>query len=110
MAHTEFDNKPLRKYLFGDLDEEERIEIEARLLIDKDYNDQSLIAEEELIEDYLDGALSPAERDRFEQLIEKTPGLQKKIRIREAIEKLIKEPRSGAGPATDPESTQSTFI
>jgi hypothetical protein len=110
MVHPEFDNKPLRQYLLGDLDEDERIEIEARLLLDKDYNDQSLIAEDELIDNYLDVVLSPAERDRFEQIIEKTPDLQKKIRIREAIERLITEPRSDARPATDPESTHSAFV
>ncbi len=85
MQHQEYNKEPLRRYLLGDLDEEARIEIEARLLLDNDYNDQLLIVEEELIEEYDSGSLPPADRDKFEKNYLPTPNGKIKTDIANAL-------------------------
>lgn len=62
------DNKAaIREYLLGGLDPEGQSRLEKRLLTDGEYFDELVVEEDELVEDYLDGALSEAERERFEK-------------------------------------------
>jgi len=60
------DEAHLRKYLLGVLNEAEQQAIEERLMADGASFDLLHIAEDELIDDYLEsGALSTDERGRF---------------------------------------------
>jgi CHAT domain-containing protein len=97
MQHQEFDNQPLRQYLLGDLDEEARIEIEARLLLESDYQDQLLIAEDELIEDYISDALPPAKREQFEQHYLPSPDAERKVEMNRALQEHANRSQS-SGP------------
>jgi len=58
----------LKQYLLGEsLDEEQRRDIEERLLTDEDFCEQADIVEDELIEQYLGEELSAVQRTQFEE-------------------------------------------
>src|SRR5262245_14954609 len=86
MQYQENDKNILRRYLLCDLDEETRIEIESRLLLDNDYNDQLRIVEDELIDDYVCGDLPSPLREKFEKHTLLMPEIPRKVRIRETID------------------------
>lgn len=75
----------LRRYLLGELSDEEQQQIEERLLVDNDYVEQMLIAEEDLIDDYLNGALPPAQRDTYEKRFPATREGRQKIQTARAL-------------------------
>src|SRR5262249_50293730 len=98
MQYQENDKNVLRRYLLCDLDEETRLEIESRLLLDNDFNDQLLIVEDELIDDYVCGDLPSPLREKFEKHTPLMPEIPRKVRIREAIASFAPpSPQSGAG-------------
>ena len=66
MPTIELDKK-LTRYLLGDLSEQERIEIEDRYLSNKEFFDELVVAEDELIDDCVRGKLSGKDRELFEQ-------------------------------------------
>src|SRR5215212_4438237 len=57
----------LKRYLLGELDEEPRLEIEERLVMDPEFFELLGPSEDELTEEYVEGVLSPAERIGFER-------------------------------------------
>ena len=57
----------LKRYLLGELDEEPRLEVEERLVMDPEFFELLGPSEDELTEEYLEGVLSPAERMAFER-------------------------------------------
>jgi cell division protein FtsB len=63
----------LRKYLLGMLSEDELGKVEARILADREFYGQLLEAEEELIDEYLNGELTNQDQSKFEQSFLSTP-------------------------------------
>ena len=61
------DETTLRKYLLDDLSSAETEEVEMQILDDSDPETSLALAEHELIEDFIDENLSPAERALFQQ-------------------------------------------
>jgi len=57
----------LRRFVLGELDEQPRLEIEERLITDPEAFAELGAAEQELVEAYLEGTLSPDDRQRFER-------------------------------------------
>jgi CHAT domain-containing protein/cytochrome c-type biogenesis protein CcmH/NrfG len=58
----------LKEYLLGAITlEEARERVEKRLMLDEEYYEDMLAVEEELTQNYVDGKLSPAEKQAFEQ-------------------------------------------
>jgi hypothetical protein len=58
--------EPIREYLLGGLDEEERSRVEARYVADEEAFEELLAVENDLIDGYIAGRLTPDERGRFE--------------------------------------------
>jgi hypothetical protein len=58
--------RTLRRYLLGDLEDAARIQLEEQLVVEPDAFKALGVVEEELTEDYLDGALSEADRRCYE--------------------------------------------
>lgn len=79
------DHEEIKLYLLGNLSEEIRERVEARLLTEKSFLDELLIVEEELIDDYVTSDLSDGDRLRFEQHFLCTPERQQKLRFALAL-------------------------
>src|ERR1700752_3060019 len=60
------DDPSLRRYLLGELTDGERERIEERLLVEVALLDELEAAEDDLIEDFLQGALGAREREGFD--------------------------------------------
>jgi hypothetical protein len=84
----------LREYLLGAIDEPYKEIVEQAYLTDETENERLSLAEEELIEDYLDGILSPAERERFELFFLLSPQHQQSVAITSSLRKAGREERA----------------
>jgi anti-sigma-K factor RskA len=74
------DENSIKQYLLGTLREDDREEVEKRLLTDEEYFQEVLSAEDNLIEDYLSGNLSNQERDKFEAYFMTVPEHREAVR------------------------------
>src|SRR5437773_5424980 len=70
----------LKQYLLGEISDEERDQIERRYLANKDFFDQLLAVEDDLVDEYVRGELSVSEREQFERKLLATPGQREKLR------------------------------
>lgn len=75
----------LRRFLLGDVDQEERERLESLFITDSVVKEKILAAEQDLIDDYLDGSLTSADKQRFIQQYAETPAQQRKLRIATSI-------------------------
>lgn len=79
----------LRQFLLGRVSEEERQRVEERLLVDPEYRERVLAAQDELIDEYAEGSLSDDERRRVAALILSTPEQREKLRTSLLIKKYV---------------------
>jgi len=75
----------LRQFLLGDVDDEERQEIESLFVTDSVARDRILTAEQDLVEDYLEDSLTAADKEKFLSLYAGTPAQRQKLRITKSI-------------------------
>ena len=75
----------IRRYLLSSVSEEEREQVETRLMTDDDFFQQINLVEDELVEQYLDHELSAADRARFEDTFLCAPERQHKLRFTKAL-------------------------
>lgn len=75
----------IRRFLLGDVDEEERERIERRFISDRETYEKIVVVEDELIEDYLEGSLTTADREKFLAQYGQTREEQRRLRIIQAI-------------------------
>src|ERR1043166_4819155 len=75
----------LREFLLAKVNEEERQRIESLFLTDPQLKERVLGVEQDLIEDYLEGALSADDTDRFVSRYAQTPDQRRKLRITKSI-------------------------
>jgi hypothetical protein len=86
----------VRKYLLGELPEEERERLEVRLLTDDSFY-EALTAledevEDELIDQYLDGELTEPERENFERILRNSPERADKLKLIEDLKARVAVP------------------
>ena len=81
MTLSNEDEIKIRAYLVGGLGEAEELELEQRLLGERDLAEHLLLIEDELIEDYERGAFNAVERERFESFFLVTPGRMRKLKM-----------------------------
>lgn len=79
----------IRRYLLGLLGQQEQRQLEERLLSDTEYFEELLITEDELVDDYLEGALSEREREKFEQYFLATPERRQKVSFAKSLKKYV---------------------
>lgn len=79
-----------REYLLGRLAGETREEFEAQLLTDNELYEELVIAEDELVDDYLRDELSPADRENFESHFAAAPEHHEKVRFARALKRYVK--------------------
>lgn len=88
-----------RRFLLGDLDEPERQRIERLLIVDSEVKQTILIAEEDLIEEYLDKELSRSDNEKFVAVYANAAPQRRKLEIAEAIR------RRASGTLFEPRGT-----
>jgi CHAT domain-containing protein/tetratricopeptide (TPR) repeat protein/anti-sigma-K factor RskA len=79
------DELRVRSYLLGELAQEEARRLDERLLREEEFVEQVLLIEDELIDDYALGDLSPEERERFEKHFLITPKRRRKLMMVEGL-------------------------
>ncbi len=107
----------LKKFLLDDLAEKDADDISLQIIADQDFEGKMLFAEEELIEDFLEGALSAAETEFFYanflttperiELLQETALLKQYAQSRDA--KPAKEETGGKKSANFFESLRNFF-
>lgn len=91
------DEHEIRSFLLGELSSEDRERIEQEFLTNPDYREHVHAVESELIEDYLNGRLSPEETTQFKKHLASAADQQRRIRLSGLIRK-----RMFAGPSSAP--------
>lgn len=70
----------VRNYLLGDLTDEVEIRrLEEKIMLDDNFNEEFSIAEDDLIDDYLNGRLSNAEVEKFDSFFRRSPQRKEKL-------------------------------
>jgi CHAT domain-containing protein/lipoprotein NlpI len=91
----------VREYLLGILgDKAQMRQIEEKILLDDTFADMVSIAEDNLIEDYLDGNLNADQRSRFFQFFLSTPGRKEHFRFTKNARKYSSDPKRNAPKKT----------
>lgn len=85
----------MRHYLLGQLRDDARQEIEQELLTNSELFEELLVTEDEIIDEYLGGILSPAERTQFEQHFLATPERQQNLRFARALNRYLTTVKTG---------------
>jgi hypothetical protein len=87
MREENEDRVLIRRFLLGELDEEERQRIEELFMVDGDYRETVLTVEGELIESYLEGSLSEPEGKMFAERFLSTPGRRRQVQVTRAMKR-----------------------
>jgi hypothetical protein len=85
------DEHLIRQYLLGELSEEGQAKVQDRLLCDREFFDRLVAEENELMDDYLRGALTEEQEERFKSYFLAAPERHQKLRFAKALKKRISE-------------------
>jgi hypothetical protein len=104
MAHENQDDGLIRRYLLSQLAEDEREQLEERMMADNSFFDAVVLAEDEMVEEYVQGELSASERAGFEASFLSTPEGRQQVTYAKALRKYLSptlnaEERVGEAPA-----------
>lgn len=103
-------NAEIRRFLLGDVDEEERERIERRFISDPEAYKKIVVVEDELIEDYLEGSLTASDRDGFLAQYGHTPEERRRLRIIRAIKEHAVAEATAPQTATSINPKWPTFL
>jgi tetratricopeptide (TPR) repeat protein len=90
----------LYRYLLGELDPNEELKVEERLIADENYLEQLGVVEDELIDIYTRGDLGEQEREKFERHFLVTPERSSKLYLAQALFRHVNE--QAVVPAASP--------
>jgi hypothetical protein len=83
------------RYLLGDLSEEEQVRVEERFFTDDEYFEQMCAVEDALVDDYVQEALTEAERRKVESLLLSSPQQAREIKFAGELIGHISKPLPG---------------
>lgn len=83
------DEQEMRSYLLGTLDSDRRTQLEERLLSKPETYEELLLAEEELIDQYVAGDLSKLEQEQFETGFLITAERRKNLRFGQLLQRYV---------------------
>jgi hypothetical protein len=98
----------IRQYLLGHKPEADRSEVEERLMTDSAAYEELLIVEDELIDEYVRGKLSEADRLSFENYFLQSPQRLEKVRFAKAFDRYVSLTAEQETPASDTSAQQIT--
>ncbi len=102
MDRVTVNEEMIRKYLLGEARDEEREQTEQRLMTDSEYFQDFLRLEEDLIDEYVRGALNKDDRERFENYFIKAPERQESVEFSKALRRYVsKEPTLNSARVAD---------
>lgn len=76
----------LRQLLLGQVDDQERQRLESMFVTGALSNERVVAAEQQLLDEFLDDSLTPADKERFLAQYGDTPAEQRKLRIAKSIQ------------------------
>jgi anti-sigma-K factor RskA len=85
------DEQLIRRYLLGELDEQELTQVETRLMTDDDFDSHVQLIEDELIEEYVYKELNAQERETFKQRLLAAPEVREKVEFATAFKTYIQQ-------------------
>lgn len=91
MAELTSEDLRMRQFLLGELGEHEREQLEQLVLTEDDTRDKLLMAEDDLIEEYLEGALPGKEQERFLRQFLSIPHQRNKLRIAKSLRRFARD-------------------
>ena len=91
MAELTSEDLRMRQFLLGELGEHEREELEQLVLTEGGTRDKLLMAEDDLIEEYLEGSLRGKERESFLRQFLSIPHQRNKLRIAKSLRRFARE-------------------
>ena len=102
----------IRQYLLGLAPEEELSKLDERVVTDGEFYQELLIIESELIDEYLSGELSEAERAGFESHFLVSPERQKQLRFAKSFHSYLNEkaPERDLEPSVDEAVDRPTVV
>lgn len=83
------DEAELRRYLLGELTQEKRVTVEARLFLDDGYLSQLKVVEDDLVDEYTYDELPVSEREKFESHFLARPDRRIDLGIARALKRFI---------------------
>jgi hypothetical protein len=101
----------LRQFLLGKVDNEERVRIESLVITNALTKERVCAAEEDLLEDYFEDALSRVDREKFRAQYAYTSHLQRRLEITRDIRNwaIAVEKGKGRSSGTQPPGWRSVF-
>jgi hypothetical protein len=79
----------IARYLLGDLPEEEQVTLEDRAFSDREYRREIEDAENDLIDEYVRGALTETQRRQFESRFLASAGRRRKVEFARALAQVV---------------------
>jgi hypothetical protein len=101
LKETTIDEEVLARYLLGQMSDEERDQLDERYFGDRDFIEQLLVVEDELIDSYVRGELSPSDRRDFENHFLRSPERQQRVALANKWLRLVSS-RKGVAPIAEP--------
>lgn len=95
----------LRTYLLGGLMPEDALSVEARLFLEDDYSKFLKAAEDDLVDDYVNGELTSEDREKFERHFLSDPTRRDDVKVARALKRYISA--ETAAQAVEEESGQA---
>jgi anti-sigma-K factor RskA len=88
----------VRQYLLGQLSEDEKQEIEKRLMVEDDFFEEIETSEGQLADDYVAGNLSEPDRQRFDEHYLVTPERQQDVQFARVLKRYVEAHPVQKGP------------
>lgn len=109
---SDIQDKGIREYLLGRFTPEDGERLEERLMTDGEIYQELLVAEDELVDQYVAGQLSDSDTQSFETYFLATPERQQKLRFARSLKKYIKLTAEGdwIATASDSEAASNTSV
>ena len=85
------EQEKIKDYVLGEIGDADRSAIEERIMTDDGFFQKLAMVEENLIQDYIDGNLEPAERANFEKCFLVSAENRQKVKFARALRKYVNE-------------------